>query len=116
MLTQPHLQVIPSLSVVVSKEVVNGDCKQRCLILSGAGSGHEPLAHGFVGPGGVAASVAGEVFASPSTGHVLETIRLLAGKNHEHEVFVVVNNYTGDRLNFGLVSEALKCGVEIMIL
>lgn len=64
----------------MSKEVVRGQCPQKCLILSGAGSGHEPLAHGFVGPGGIAASIAGEVFASPSTGQVIETIRLLAGK------------------------------------
>ena len=98
------MQLIPSLNTIVSREVAQGKCNQKCLILSGAGSGHEPLAHGFVGPGGLAASVAGEVFASPSTGQVIQTIRLLAGRNHDHEVFVVVNNYTGDRLNFGLVS------------
>ena len=103
-MTQPHLQLIPSLNAVVSKAVLNGTCEQKCFILSGAGSGHEPLAHGFVGDGGLAASIAGEVFASPSTGQVIEMIRLLAGKDHRHEVFIVVNNYTGDRLNFGLVS------------
>ena len=107
MLTQPHLQVIPSLNTIVSKEVTKGTCDQECLVLSGAGSGHEPLALGFVGNGGLAASVAGEVFASPSTGQVIETIRLLAGKDKKHSVFVVVNNYTGDRLNFGLVSGQL---------
>lgn len=75
-------------------------------ILAGAGSGHEPSFHGYVGQGGITASVAGQVFASPSTGQVLATLKLLS-KSYK-EILIVVNNYTGDRINFGLAVEQAK--------
>ena len=80
-------------------------------MIAGAGSGHEPVMHGFVGPGGLDASVAGQVFASPSTGQVMETIRLLSTRYKE--ILLVVNNYTGDRLNFGLAAERAKLELGI---
>ena len=67
--------------------------------------------HGFVGSGGLDASVAGQVFASPSTGQVMETLRLLS-KSFD-EILIVVNNYTGDRLNFGLAAERSKLEIGI---
>lgn len=78
----------------------------RTAIVAGAGSGHEPSFHGYVGRGGLAASIAGQVFASPSTGQVLKVLKLLS-KTYE-EILCVVNNYTGDRLNFGLAIEQAK--------
>jgi dihydroxyacetone kinase len=67
--------------------------------------------HGFVGEGGLDVSVAGQVFASPSTGQVMEGLRLLSSTYKE--ILIVVNNYTGDRLNFGLAAERAKIELGI---
>ena len=48
-------------------------------VISGGGSGHEPLAAGYVGAGMLAGAVCGDVFASPSTEAVLAAVRVLAG-------------------------------------
>lgn len=108
-----QLQFVPGLDIIVSKSALNQSSKsgRKVGILAGAGSGHEPVMHGFVGPGGLDASVAGQVFASPSTGQVLEGLRLLS-KAYQ-EVLLVVNNYTGDRLNFGLAAERAKIELGI---
>ena len=74
-------------------------------VVSGGGSGHEPAHAGFVADGMLAAAVAGDIFASPSTEAVLATIREVAG---EPGCLLVVKNYTGDRLNFGLAAERAR--------
>jgi dihydroxyacetone kinase len=71
-------------------------------VLSGGGAGHEPAHAGYVGAGMLAAAVAGDVFTSPSVDAVLAAIRAAAGPAG---VLLVVKNYTGDRLNFGLAAE-----------
>lgn len=76
-------------------------------ILGGGGSGHEPFATGFIGSGMLDGAVAGGVFASPPTGHVLYAIAQLY-KYHSGGVLVVIGNYTGDRLNFGKAIEKAK--------
>ncbi|MFD1107854.1 dihydroxyacetone kinase family protein [Pseudoroseomonas ludipueritiae] len=72
------------------------------VVLSGGGAGHEPAHAGYVGPGMLAAAVAGDVFTSPSVDAVLSGIRAVAGPAG---ALLVVKNYTGDRLNFGLAAE-----------
>ncbi|RKK05001.1 dihydroxyacetone kinase subunit DhaK, partial [Teichococcus wenyumeiae] len=72
------------------------------VVLSGGGAGHEPAHAGYVGPGMLAAAVAGDVFTSPSVDAVLAGIRAVAGPAG---ALLVVKNYTGDRLNFGLAAE-----------
>ena len=80
-------------------------------IISGGGAGHEPAHAGYVGPGLLRAAVAGDVFTSPSTDAVLEAIRAVAGPAG---VLLVVKNYTGDRLNFGLAAELARAeGMEV---
>lgn len=88
------------------KVVVRADWrKDRVALISGGGSGHEPAHAGFVGPGMLTAAVAGEVFASPSVDAVLQAILAVTG---EAGCLLVVKNYTGDRLNFGLAAERAK--------
>ncbi|MDB5369510.1 MAG: Dihydroxyacetone kinase, ATP-dependent [Roseomonas sp.] len=71
-------------------------------VVSGGGSGHEPAHAGYVGAGMLAAAVAGDVFTSPGVDAVLAAIRAVGGPRG---TLLVVKNYTGDRLNFGLAAE-----------
>lgn len=77
----------------------------KVAVISGGGSGHEPAMAGFVGPGMLSAAVAGDVFASPSTRAVYEAIMKVTGAAG---CLVVVLNYTGDRLNFGMAIETAR--------
>lgn len=71
-------------------------------LLSGGGSGHEPLHGGFVGPGMLDAACAGEVFTSPVPDQMLEATR---GVNGGVGVVHIVKNYTGDVMNFEMAAE-----------
>ena len=87
----------------------------RVALVSGGGSGHEPAHVGFVGKGILTAAVCGEVFASPSVDAVLAGILAVTGKGG---CLLIVKNYTGDRLNFGLAAErarALGRKVEMVV-
>jgi len=85
--------------------------KSRVAIISGGGSGHEPAHAGFVGQGMITAAVCGDVFASPSVEAVLNAIIHVTG---EAGCLLIVKNYTGDRLNFGLAAEkAKKLGLKV---
>ena len=82
-------------------------------VISGGGSGHEPAHAGYVGAGMLSAAVCGEVFTSPSTDAVLAAIRATAGPNG---ALLIVKNYTGDRLNFGLAAELARAeGIPVEI-
>jgi len=100
----------PGLALVESENVVTRAdlpaCKDRLVaLISGGGSGHEPAHAGYVGVGMLAAAVAGEVFTSPSVDAVLAAIRAAAGPAG---AVLIVKNYTGDRLNFGLAAELAR--------
>lgn len=79
--------------------------KSRVALISGGGSGHEPAHAGFVGAGMLTAAVCGEVFASPSVDAVLAGILAVTGPAG---CLLIVKNYTGDRLNFGLAAERAR--------
>ncbi|WP_299877056.1 dihydroxyacetone kinase subunit DhaK [uncultured Sulfitobacter sp.] len=79
--------------------------KSKVALISGGGSGHEPAHAGFVGRGMLTAAVCGEVFASPSVDAVLAGILAVTG---EAGCLLIVKNYTGDRLNFGLAAERAR--------
>jgi triose/dihydroxyacetone kinase / FAD-AMP lyase (cyclizing) len=79
--------------------------KSKVAIVSGGGSGHEPAHAGFVGPGMLTAAVCGDVFASPSVDAVLAGLLAVTGPAG---CLLVVKNYTGDRLNFGLAAERAR--------
>lgn len=85
------------------------------LLLDFSGSGHEPSHAGFVGAGMLTAAVAGDVFASPPAEAVYAAIRAAAGPAG---VLLIVKNYTGDRLHFGLAAERARADgvpVELVI-
>lgn len=87
----------------------------KVALVSGGGAGHEPAHAGFVGPGMLTAAVCGDVFASPSVDAVLAGILAVTGPAG---CLLIVKNYTGDRLNFGLAAErarALGRAVEMVI-
>ncbi|MCF7688932.1 MAG: dihydroxyacetone kinase subunit DhaK [Cephaloticoccus sp.] len=79
--------------------------KSRVALISGGGSGHEPSHVGFIGEGMLTAVVCGEIFASPSVDAVLSAICAVTGKPG---CLLIVKNYTGDRLNFGLAAERAR--------
>ncbi|XP_005809481.1 triokinase/FMN cyclase isoform X1 [Xiphophorus maculatus] len=81
--------------------------KGKVGLLSGGGSGHEPAHGGYIGAGMLSAAVAGGVFASPPPASILAAILTLhqAGASG---VLLIVKNYTGDRLNFGLAAEQAR--------
>ncbi|MEV6228115.1 dihydroxyacetone kinase subunit DhaK [Saccharopolyspora shandongensis] len=83
----------------------------KVAVVSGGGSGHEPLHGGFVGPGMLSAAVPGAVFTSPTPDAVQAAID---ETNGGAGVLLVVKNYTGDVLNFETAAElAGMDGVEV---
>ncbi len=88
------------------KVVVRTDWdKSKVALVSGGGSGHEPSHAGFVGQGMLTAAICGDVFASPSVDAVLAGIMAVTG---DAGCLLIVKNYTGDRLNFGLAAERAR--------
>jgi len=90
--------------VVVQADLPRTDDRQVA-VLSGGGSGHEPAHAGYVGRGMLTAAIAGDVFTSPSSDAVLAGIKAAAGPAG---AVLIVKNYTGDRLNFGLAAEMAR--------
>jgi dihydroxyacetone kinase len=87
-------------------------------LLSGGGSGHEPSHAGWIGPGMLSGAICGGIFASPSIASILAAIRACAAVQQQQQqqeqqppnpktsgVLLIVKNYTGDRLNFGMATE-----------
>ncbi|KAK6441584.1 hypothetical protein LTR95_002179 [Oleoguttula sp. CCFEE 5521] len=82
--------------------------------ISGGSSGHEPAWSGYVGDGMLAATVNGEVFASPSAKQVMAPVEHVTS---EAGIILCITNYTGDNLHFGLAREkALGKGGRVEIL
>jgi phosphoenolpyruvate---glycerone phosphotransferase subunit DhaK len=80
-------------------------------IISGGGSGHEPMHGGFVGRGMLDAACPGEVFTSPTPDQMLEATKAVDGGAG---VLHIVKNYTGDVLNFEMAADLAKGeGIEV---
>jgi phosphoenolpyruvate---glycerone phosphotransferase subunit DhaK len=80
-------------------------------IISGGGSGHEPMHGGFVGPGMLDAACPGEVFTSPTPDQMAEATKAVNGGAG---VLHIVKNYTGDVMNFDMAAELGKGeGIEV---
>ena len=81
-------------------------------LVSGGGSGHEPLHGGFVGRGMLDAACAGEIFTSPTPDQVLEATK---GVDSGIGVLHIVKNYTGDVMNFEMAAElaAAETGIPV---
>lgn len=106
LISAPHGNLVKLDSDPAIRVVVRADWdKSRVAVISGGGSGHEPAHAGFVGKGMLTAAVCGDLFASPSVEAVLNAIVAVTG---EQGCLLIVKNYTGDRLNFGLAAEKAK--------
>ncbi|KAJ4370306.1 dihydroxyacetone kinase Dak1 [Didymella sp. IMI 355093] len=111
LLSIPHTN--PSVRCDIENKIIyTKNAKSQVSIVSGGGSGHEPSFSSFVGPGLLSGAVAGTIFASPSAEQVRRCILHRISK--EKGVLVVVMNYTGDVLNFGMaVEKARAAGIEV---
>ena len=106
----------PDLNVDHQHKIIyRGDAPRRGKvgIISGGGSGHEPLHGGFVGLGMLDAACAGEVFTSPVPDQMLAATKLVDGGAG---VLHVVKNYTGDVMNFDMAAEmaAAESGGQVL--
>jgi phosphoenolpyruvate---glycerone phosphotransferase subunit DhaK len=98
---------------VAAQIIVRKDApkKGKVALISGGGSGHEPLHGGFVGMGMLDAAAPGEVFTSPVPGQMLAATKAVDGGAG---VVHIVKNYTGDVLNFKLAAEdAADEGIKV---
>jgi phosphoenolpyruvate---glycerone phosphotransferase subunit DhaK len=95
------------------KYVVRADApvEGKVALVSGGGSGHEPMHGGFVGAGMLDAACPGEVFTSPTPDQMLEAAK---ASNGGAGVLYIVKNYTGDVLNFEMAAELAQAeGIEV---
>ncbi len=77
----------------------------KVALISGGGSGHEPLHTGFVGTGMLDAACPGQVFTSPTPDQIVEAATAVGGKAG---VLFIVKNYAGDCMNFEMAAEAFE--------
>ncbi|KAK9455014.1 Dak1 domain-containing protein [Dipodascopsis uninucleata] len=114
--TDPNEIVLSSLKGLVAsnpkvaliekdKVILRQSPKAKVIVISGGGSGHEPTHAGFVGEGMLDVAVCGSLFASPSTKQIISAVNQFDGTNG---FVIIVKNYTGDVLHFGLAAEKLK--------
>ncbi|XP_024081126.1 uncharacterized protein LOC112126379 [Cimex lectularius] len=107
--------VYPGLFIDIETQFVmlNRERNNRVALLSGSGAGHEPYGAGFVGENMLTGYVAGNVFTAPPTGYIVTALSNLA-KLNKGGILVIILNYTGDMLNFGLAIEnARNKGIQV---
>lgn len=110
-LANPFLKYIEAEKVVFNSK----DSENKVTILSGGGAGHEPLHVGFVGDNLLDVAVSGSIFASPSVKQIVAGVN---SKPSKKGTIIVVKNYTGDILHFGLAAERAKAqgfNVELLV-
>ena len=91
------LEYIPDVELICRKKLIN-----KVAVISGGGSGHEPLHAGFVGTGMLDVAVAGNIFSSPSPDRIGTAIEKAdKGKG----TLLIIKNYSGDIMNFGLAKD-----------
>jgi len=111
LLAHDNLARIDGVDVIVRADAEEFRVGTEVALLSGGGSGHEPAHAGFVGKGMLSGAILGDVFSSPSPQQVLQAIRRVTGPAG---CLLVVKNYTGDRLNFGLAQEMARAeGLQV---
>jgi dihydroxyacetone kinase-like protein len=105
-----HVRVDHENKVIYRKDATR---QGKVGLISGGGSGHEPMHGGFVGLGMLDAACAGEVFTSPVPDQMMEATKQVdAGAGVLH----IVKNYTGDVMNFEMAAEmaAADSGIEVV--
>ncbi|KAH6609252.1 dihydroxyacetone kinase [Trichoderma cornu-damae] len=110
----------PSIALDAAQKTVflrDAASQPTVALISGGGSGHEPSFAGFVGKGFLTAAVAGSVFASPSAEQVFRAIRRVGAEQPQRGVLVIIMNYTGDMLHFGMAVEKARAeGIKTELL
>lgn len=107
----------PQLTLIESDKVIFREPnKSNVSLVAGGGAGHEPAHAGFIGKGALTGAISGEIFASPSTKQILNGVKVLSSGSKG--VLLIVKNYTGDVLHFGLAGErarALGIDTEVVV-
>ena len=85
----------------------------KVVLISGGGSGHEPLHTGFVGKGMLDAACPGQIFTSPTPDQMMAAAESV---NNEGGVLFIVKNYAGDVMNFEIAGEMLDCPYETILI
>lgn len=98
----------PDLRFVRRRELRAG----KVALISGGGSGHEPLHIGFVGLGMLDAACPGQVFTSPTPDQIVQAALAVDGGAGR---LLIVKNYTGDRMNFSLAAELCGAGTAVVL-
>jgi dihydroxyacetone kinase-like protein len=86
--------------------------RAKVVLISGGGSGHEPLHVGFVGRGMLDAACPGQIFTSPTPDQIVEAAQELTG---EAGALFIVKNYAGDRMNFEMATEMAAYRIETLL-
>lgn len=112
----PGLALMPGFKdVVLRRDWQEVKKAKKVSMITGGGSGHEPMWAGYVGKNMLTAAVHGNVFAAPTAKSIFATL-LHLGKDNPAGILVVFCNYTGDRLNFGTAVEKARVrGVKVEI-
>ncbi|XP_078673643.1 triokinase/FMN cyclase-like [Branchiostoma floridae x Branchiostoma belcheri] len=105
--SHPSLRLLSGHRVMVRQDVASVRAAAKVTLLSGGGSGHEPAHAGYIGSGMLTGAVAGSVFTSPPPADILAAIRAV-GQGNPAGTLLIVKNYTGDRLNFGMSLERAR--------
>ncbi len=85
----------------------------KVALISGGGSGHEPLHTGFVGSGMLDAACPGQIFTSPTPDQMIAAAESV---NNGAGVLFIVKNYAGDVMNFEIATEMLDCPYETVLI
>lgn len=92
---------------------INATTAGKVVLISGGGSGHEPLHTGFVGRGMLDAACPGQIFTSPTPDQMLAAAQSVENGGG---VLFIVKNYAGDVMNFEIASEMLDCPHETVLI
>lgn len=110
------LKSVSFLEAVLATSTFNSLCKPLFLILTEPfySSRGRPAHAGYIGAGGLSAVVCGQVYSSPTRDAIYSTLISLQAR----QVLLIVKNYTGDRINFGLAAEMARTntGKEVEVL
>ena len=91
----------------------NATATEKVALISGGGSGHEPLHTGFVGTGMLDAACPGQIFTSPTPDQMMAAAESVENKAG---VLFIVKNYAGDVMNFEIAAEMLDCPSETVLI
>lgn len=105
-LINPSL-LLDEVNKIIYRNPTLANSKRHVAVVSGGGSGHEPGYSGFVGSGLLAACICGTIFASPSADQIWKCLLYRISVNIDG-ILVVIMNYTGDVLNFGVGIEKAR--------